>query len=128
MTLYKLIEQISEILTPDTMLFYDYVLHTSDDNGGFLRTRYCWWEKTVEDFILGEKEYKKVMISMKRPFDIEDLADKKGTLVKMQIDYCETDATLENADWDAELGYCYIYIFDLQNKTYTMNYIKCPYV
>lgn len=38
MTLYELIKQVSQILTPQTDDFYNYVLYTSDDNGGFLRT------------------------------------------------------------------------------------------
>jgi len=42
MMLHDLLRQVSEILTPETGSFYGYLLHTSDDNGGFLRTRHCW--------------------------------------------------------------------------------------
>ena len=35
MTLYELLKQISDIITPDDNSFYRYALHTSDDNGGF---------------------------------------------------------------------------------------------
>lgn len=127
MTLYELIKQVSQILTPQTDDFYNYVLYTSDDNGGFLRTRYCWWEKPVDNVSLGEKEYKRVMVTMKKPFAENELTINADTLVKMQFDYADTNATIDDADWDAELGYCYVYIFDLINKTYTMEFKKCPF-
>lgn len=120
MTLYELIKQISEILTPETDSFYNYALYTSDDNGGFLRTRYCWWEKPVDNKKLGKKEYKKVMVTMGEPFDEKKLTIKEDTLVKMQITYGVTNATIDDAEWDIQLGYRYVYIFDLQNKTYAL--------
>ena len=33
MTLYKLLKQISNIITPENDEFYRYALYTSDDNG-----------------------------------------------------------------------------------------------
>ena len=35
MTLYKLLKQISNIITPENDEFYRYALYTSDDNGFF---------------------------------------------------------------------------------------------
>lgn len=55
MTLYELLKQISNIITPENDVFYRYAIYTSDDNGGFLRTRYCWrLDKPVKDRNLGE--------------------------------------------------------------------------
>ena len=35
MTLYELLKEISDILTPNDNAFFDYAIYTSDDNGGF---------------------------------------------------------------------------------------------
>ena len=60
MQLYELIRKVSDILTPETDVFYN------DDNGGFLRTRYCWWDRCVKDRSLDD-EYKKVLVTSVRP-------------------------------------------------------------
>lgn len=39
MTLYQLLARISDIITPQDDTFFKYAIYTSDDNGGFLRTR-----------------------------------------------------------------------------------------
>lgn len=127
MTLYDLIKKVSLIITPETDAFYEYVLHTSDNNGGFLRTRYCWWDSPVNNFDLGDRHYNKVLVTMKAPFVEENLCKRPDTLAKIQFDYGETDAMLSDADWDAELGYNYVYLFDLNNSTYEMIYKESPY-
>ena len=127
MTLYDLIQQVSDIITPETGTFYHYVLHTSDDNGGFLRTRYCWWEEPVENFEMGDEPYDKVLITTERPIDIKDLENREKTLVKMQFSYGDFDLAITNLDWDWELGYSFAYVFDLKNKTYTYERIPSPY-
>ncbi len=136
MTLYELIKRVSDIITPETGSFYNFVLYASDDNGGFLRTRYCWWDdKPIEDGELGEG-YKTVLVTAKTPITEEDLTDRSevesvlGTVYtkpRLQFNYAETEADWDSAEWDTELGYCYAYIFDLEKKTYDMKYIKCPY-
>ena len=129
MTLYELIKSISAIITPETDEFYEYVIHTSDDNGGFLRTRYCWWDKCVEDHRICS-DFKKVLVTSKTEIDVNNfkkLKDGEYTIVKMQISYDEPNASIEDADWDSQLGYNYIYIFDLVSNTYIKSYVKCPY-
>ena len=126
MTLYQLLKCISNIMTPKDDAFFKYVLYTSDDNGGFLRTRYCWWmDKPVEDRELGEG-YKKVLVTSKQEINVEDFLIETDTLVKMQITYSQKNAVIEDADWDAQLNYCHVYIFDLVNNTYTKSYVKNP--
>lgn len=130
MTLYELIKKISKIITPDTDDFYQYVLHTSDDNGGFLRTRYCWWDECVKDRKI-QSNYNKILVTSKEKFDINSfkkLKDEEDTTVKMQISYDITNAAITDADWDSQCGYNYVYIFDLINNTYTQEYIKYPYI
>ena len=122
MTLYSLLKKISAIITPETDAFYNYAIHTSDDNGGFLRTRYCWrLDNPVEDFDLDEG-YSKVMVTAQKPIEEQDLLDETEPQVKMQITYSIQDADIGDAEWDAELSYCYVYIFDLVCGTYSM---KC---
>ncbi len=42
MTRYEFLHRISEILVPEKSEgFFQYLLHSSDDDGDFLRTRYC---------------------------------------------------------------------------------------
>ena len=126
MTLYQLIKELSAILTPEDDAFYDYVLHTSDDNGGFLRTRYCWWEdRPVQDRELGDG-FETVLVTAKRPIDTAALHDRSETRVKLQITYSERQADEAEADWDAQLGYCYVYLFDLKKRMYSMRYLENP--
>ena len=47
MSLYDLLKEISYILTPETHSLYDYMVHTFDDDGVFLRTRYFYWDKPI---------------------------------------------------------------------------------
>lgn len=82
MTLHELLKVVPDFLTPDSGLLYDYLLYTSDDNGGFLRTRFCWWpERAVTDKELsGEKNVN--LIAMASEMDEKILQDKKPDSVK----------------------------------------------
>lgn len=126
MTLYSLLKEISNMITPEDDAFYTYALYTSDDNGGFLRTRYCWWEdKPIKDAELGDG-FETVMVTSKSEINTENLHKKPETLVKLQITYSLTNATIGDADWDTESDYCYVYIFNLKTREYTMTYIENP--
>ncbi len=126
MTLYKLIKQLSAIISPHSDAFFDYVINTSDDNGGFLRTCYCRRNNPIKDVSLGDRDYKTVLVTMERPFAEEDLHQKSSTYVKMQINYVNTDAVFQDAVWDAQLGYNYVYLVDLTNKCFEMRYMETP--
>jgi len=122
MTLYKLIRQVSEILTPETNSLYEYLLHTSDDDGGFLRTRWCYWGKPVRDFTVHDMD--KVLLCFKHPFHEGDAYYERDgeyieTLVKMQLMYYPEDIEA-NIEWNRQLNYCFVYLIDLKHKTYTM--------
>ena len=126
MTLYELLKEISGILTPDDDAFFRFAIYTSDDNGGFLRTRYCWWkDRPILDKNIGDG-YETVLVTSKNEINTADLKDESNTLVKMQITYSNLNATTNDAEWDITLDYCYVYIFNLKTKTYTMTYIKNP--
>ena len=126
MTLYKLIQQVSDILTPDTNDFYTYLVYTSDDDGGFLRTRYCWrLDKPLKDKII-HNDYSKILVASTKKINLKDLKKTDDTLVKLQFHYDITNVSVEDgdADWDIEMGYNRLYIFDLINKSYIMKHIK----
>ncbi len=126
MTLYELLKEISDILTPNDNAFFDYAIYTSDDNGGFLRTRYCWWkDRPILDKNIGEV-YETVLVTSKNKINTADLKDESNTLVKMQITYSNPNAAQNDAEWDITLDYCYVYIFNLKAQTYTMTYMKKP--
>ena len=65
-------------------------------------------------------------MTSKQEINVNDLKNETDTLVKMQITYSEKEATIEDADWDTQLDYCFVYIFDLIKGTYTMSYIENP--
>ncbi|MBR1530295.1 MAG: hypothetical protein IJ642_13505 [Oscillospiraceae bacterium] len=122
MTFYQLIRQISEILTPETDSFYDYVLHSCDDDGGFLRDRWCRWEKILPDFKVCSQE--KTLICFRKPFHEGDAYYQEDdyavhTLVKMQLFYDNGDIE-DDIEWSRQLNYCFAYIIDLKNKSYTV--------
>ena len=128
MTLYEFLKEISNIITPEDDSFYNYAIYTSDDNGGFLRTRYTWWEdKPVKDTVL-EDGFETVMVTSKTEIKSENLRKKPDTLVKLQITYSLTNAAINDSDWDIQLNYCYVYIFNLKTKTYTLTYRENPSV
>lgn len=126
MTLYDLLGKISHILTPEDDSFYKYAIYTSDDIGGCLRTRHCWWrDKPVRDRNLGEG-YETVLVTSKKEISIEDFKNETDTLVKLQITFSNKNATESDADWDVELGYCHIYLFNLETGTYVKRYKPYP--
>ena len=105
MTLYDLVECISKAITPKTNSLYNYVLHTSDDDGGFLRTRYCYSDKPVKDIEI--KNMDKAIVCFRKRFIEGDkyYSDKHNTLIKMQLFYYCNDIE-EDIKWSQSLGYC----------------------
>ena len=122
MRLCELISRVSEIVTPETNDFYSYILLSSDDNGGFLRTRYCWRNQAFPDRKL-HGEYRKIMVACNKEICLNDLKDKSGTNLKLQFHYDILNAEWEDAEWDIELGYRYVYIFDLDTNSFIMQHM-----
>ncbi len=118
MTLYQLLARISDIITPQDDTFFKYVIYTSDDNGGFLRTRPDW-QGGLKDKKIGDG-FKKVLVTSKQIINIDDLKRKPYTYVKIQITYSNKNAIVEDAICDIELGYRNVYIVDLENETYDL--------
>lgn len=115
MTLHELIRQVSDIVLPNGGL-YEYMLHTFDDNGGFLRTRYCWRDAAVKDFEIGE--ISSALLAAKNEIRPEQLTDKENARAKFQLTYCMDFNG--DTEWERELGYVFCYVVNLENKSYTL--------
>lgn len=118
MTGYELYRKIAHILSAkNSDKLFDYIIHSMDDDGGFLRTRWCYWDKTLQDGELGD--IKTALIALRSPFDFENCTeyyahkdDFKETLtaLKMQLfcyDLSDRDAFDNAADWSAQVTYPY---------------------
>ena len=125
MTLYELLRQVSDILTPQTHSLYGYLLHTSDDNG-FLRTRYCHWDAPVPDHAVSARD--KVLICFRDRFTEGDPYyeeepirfrdhEEKLTLVKLQLFYNDTNFK-DAIGWSRLFPYPEACIVDLREKTF----------
>lgn len=148
--LYDLLKQVSEILTPETGSFYDFLLSSSENNGYFLLTRGRLEEvifhmpKDENGFlpatssrmeILKDREIRdlvKVLICFEKEFKEGDPYYKEGelggttittTLVRLQLflDSDEDEMIEGNALSSFNDYYDYAYILDLKNKTFSIN-------
>ncbi|MGN0649710.1 MAG: hypothetical protein ACI4KM_04670 [Oscillospiraceae bacterium] len=115
MTLHELLRRVADIVLPNSGL-YEYMLHTFEDIGGCLRTRYCWLDKELEDYELGSKRF--VLLAAADEIRPEQLTDRENTRAKFQLSYyddCEIDT-----EWERELGYCHCYIADIESGKFTL--------
>lgn len=120
MNLYELFQGIADILTPTSHSFYGYLLYALDDNGGFYRTRSCYWEKPIEDRKIHDTD--EVLICFKSPFTEGDEyylpetpAVGKKTIVKIQLFPHPAE---DDAAWSEELGYKYVCKINLAKKSF----------
>lgn len=128
MTLYELIQKISAILTPDTGYFYAYCMHHCDDDGGFLRSRYCYRDKPLKDCTLREPKHKAVVCfeqMYQKDTDKFYLCQKNGkefvtALFGLQLFYTSDEMIEEEMEVSCNLGYTISYVFDLDSGTYTI--------
>ncbi len=117
MTLHQLTHRISQTLTPETDSFYDYVLWSSDDNGGFLRTCFRRKRKPLRDRDIQPLE--EALVCFREPF-AEDYGSNDCTYVKLQLFY-QYDAERNVGHyirWSRDMGFPVPYLFDLKAGTY----------
>ena len=127
MTLYELLQKVSVKLSEtQSDAIYEYFIHAMDDNGGFLRTRYCHWDKELKDHKVSD-DVKTVLLAMKMPFnfDKEDTFYEMGTgawegvkltSLKMQLFYTDMSDEKElqsELEWCNQMGYRFPIIVDL---------------
>ncbi|MBO5034500.1 MAG: hypothetical protein J6C43_02685 [Oscillospiraceae bacterium] len=118
MTLHGLIRRISDILTPGTHSFYDYVLQTSDDDGGFLRTCFCFKHHALPDREIEDRT--KAVVCFMEPFTESYTDNGRDTCVKLQLSYggCRGKNIPAFIRWSWGVGFRVAYVFDLEAGTY----------
>lgn len=145
-TFFEMLHRTAEILTNgrQTETLFDYMMHAMDDDGGFLRTRWVYWENTT----LKDGKYNEAprifLVALAFPFDFENDTDyykfetqtgmaenENGELEKvtvtnqltkleMQIFYTDMsreDRFLSNAQLSGQVGYPYPVRIDLERGT-----------
>ena len=130
LTLYKLLKEVSSILAKDNAdKLFEYTIHSMDYNGGFLRSRYCYWEKTLTDFECGD-DLKTILVTLRVPFDFgnnveyyekSEFANSPFTLLKMQIfiyDLSNKKHLEQEILWSCAVGFSYPIKVDLVNGNF----------
>ena len=108
MTLYDALAIANKELTPDSNLFFFYVLKTSDNNGGFLRTCYCEKKHTLKDREIENIGF--IVVGSQQPITKERLLNcftRTGikTNFKLQIYYGMISSAKEGVELNERLGY-----------------------
>lgn len=127
MTLYELLHKVSAKLSEEHAdAIFDYFIHAMDDNGGFLRTRWCYWDKELEDHKVSD-DMKRVLLVLTTPFDFDkdDTFYETGTgpwekveltVLKMQLfytDMSDEEKLQSELKWCKQMGYRYPILVDL---------------
>lgn len=130
MTLYEFLKKVSSILAKGNAdKLFKYIIHSMDYNGGFLRSRYCYWEKTLSDFECGD-DLKTILVTLRTPFDFcdsiqyyeeGDFANSAFTLLKMQIflyDLSNQEHLEQEIMWSCGVGFSYPIKVDLIDESF----------
>lgn len=110
MTLYDALAKANKEITPDSNLFFFYVLKTSDNNGGFLRTCYCEKQHTLKDREIEDIGF--IVVGSQQLIAEEHLLNcftRIGikTNLKLQIYYGMVSSAEEGVELNERLGYKY---------------------
>ena len=128
MTSYEFYRETAHILSAQHGdKLFDYIIHSMDDNWDFLRTRWCYWDKTLQcSSKIGD--IKTALVALKSPFDFENCTefyekddDRILTVLKMQLfnyDLSGQNSFDSAAEWSAAVGYPYPIKIDMINRSY----------
>ncbi len=127
MTTYELYKKIANILAPDNnRALFDYIIHATDNYGGFLRSRFCRADIVLPDKKCGEMKI--VLVALSEPFDFSSgeyykEADSlyQYTSLKMQIYLCDLSDSEKfrfAAEGAASMGYEYPIKIKLDENKY----------
>lgn len=145
MTFLDALRITSEILAGENSeKLFDYILHSMDDDGDFLRTRWKRWEEVVLKDADYSDEPKVFLVALRSPFDFKNNTEyykeetntfnaqsesgeqetvtitEQLTVLKMQIFYTDLSdekAFVSNSEWSACAGYPYPIRVDLEHRT-----------
>lgn len=137
--IYDFYRKVAKILAGENVdALFDYIIHAMDDDGGFLRTRWCYFDKKLPNKKLNA-DIKTVLISLHRPFDfqaskkyyVEDIPkDGTETELNMQLfyyDLSDKKRFKDDAQWSADVGFFYPIKIDMVNETYEVLEKLQPY-
>lgn len=115
-TLHEALRRFDEEFTPGTTLFSDYVLWTSDNNGGFLRTRFVSKASPLPDRNLEEGTF--IILAVDGSIDTDkityhgDYSTHKLTELKLQFCWMSLSDLEDMLDWNEQLGYKNRYVLN----------------
>ena len=127
MTTYELYKTKPKKQPPQTNPhLIDYILHSTDNYGGFLRSRFCRADIVLPDKKCGE--IKTILVALSEPFDFssaeyyaKDGSHNPKTILKMQIYLCDLSDDFKfkfAADGCASVGYEFPIKIKLDEKKY----------
>lgn len=129
MTKYEFYKQIASILSPNNSeALFDYIIHAMDNNGFFLRTRYCYSNKPLPNGPLS-RDVQIVLVALRKPFLFENNTNYyedrdgiiKSTALKMElflIDLSDEQAFENAMRKSAIVGYHYPIKVNISEKSY----------
>ena len=129
-SMYDFYRKVAKILAGENAdALFDYIIHAMDDDGGFLRSSWCYFDKILQDWKFGA-DINTALVTLQKPFDfqkskkyyVEDIP-KAGTEteLKMQLfyyDLSDEKRFKDDAQWSAEVGFFYPVKIDMVNETY----------
>ena len=129
MTKYEFLHRIAEILVPNqTEAFFRYLLHTSDENGGFLRSHYCFWEKPLPDDTDCNYLVKVALVTMQQRYELDNFpafyTTNGGAAIKLQVhfgEYQDEDDFYLESEWASSVGFSYPVKIDMEKGTYEIS-------
>ncbi len=110
-SIFELIKIASKALTPDTDKLFNYIIWSSDNNGGFLRTCYRRKSNMLINFDIRFDNY--TVVAFEREFDESKLEfgpmfEGNSTQAKLEFHFAnDVDCSLS---WDLNCGYPHCYI------------------
>lgn len=129
--LYRKFWRIAEVLAPEhTEELFDYIIHSMDDIGVCLRSRYCYWDKTLPDNDnTSDSNIMLITLAGNQNFeDVENYYKEKDcfsfpyTKLKFQLflgDYQNKNKLYQASEWGYRMGFSYVVIIDLVKGEYT---------
>ena len=127
MSIQEFLKKVAErYCEPRAEELYDYFLHAMDDDGGFLRTRWCYWDEGLKDFSVSDRIHT-VLITAREAYDLLHMKYYECgecpwenyllTNLKIQIFYydeSDPSARSEDIKWSETVGYGYPTLLELK--------------
>lgn len=130
MTFYEYLRRLAEIIAPESSgALFDYIIHSMDNDGGFLRSRWCRWDDELIEIKGDFGDIRTALVAVRDPelldkpeeYYGEDFGGQITTRLKMQLfyyDHSDKGGFDDSAQWSADMGYPAALKVDMENGTY----------